>query len=245
MWAQNRGGGPLKYRAIAVDVDGTLTDKDLILDLEAVKALRELKYMGFEIIICSGNVLPIAYALSFYTGARGPIVAENGGVIYHDKKVKVLANPDEALKAYEHLKEHMSVRRLFTDRWRESEVGFYQDVPVEDVKELLKGFDVLVESSGYAIHIMPGNITKMDGIRALQSMTGMSPDEIIAVGDGDNDAAMIEGCGYGIALANASEKAKEKADFVTEHSYGKGFVEAAEHIKGMMNKELQSSATLK
>ena len=225
----------MEYRAIAVDIDGTLTDKDLVLDLRAAQALKDLKSMGFEIILCSGNVLPIAYALSFYLGLRGPVVAENGGVVYYDKEVKVLSNPEEALRAFEYLKDRMEVRRLFTDRWRESEVGFYQDVPVDEVREILKDFDVLVESSGYAIHIMPGHVTKMDGIRALQSMAGISPDEIIAIGDGDNDAEMIKGCGYGIALGNASENAKRNADYVAERSYADGFLEAVEHIRGMMD----------
>ncbi len=183
--------------------------------------------------MCSGNVLPIAYALSSYLGLRGPIVAENGGVIYHDRRMLALTEPDEALRAFEYLKKRIAVRRLFTDRWRETEVGFYNDVPVEEVRMLLKGFDVLVESSGYAIHIMPGRITKMDGIRALGDITGLKPEEMIAIGDGDNDAPMMEGCGYGIAVANASEKAKAAADYVTEHSYAKGFLEAVEVIEEM------------
>ncbi len=231
MRTEDRGSGAVRYRAIAVDIDGTLTDDDLVLDLEAARALKELKSIGFEIILCSGNVLPIAYALSFYLGIRGPIVAENGGVIYNNKEVRVLANPDEALRAYEFLKERMDVRRLFTDRWRETEVGFCQDVPVERVKEILKDFDVLVESSGFAVHIMAGHITKMDGIRSLAELIGIKTDEIIAVGDGDNDVEMLRGCGYGICPANASENAKRAADHITDSSHGKGFVEAAEHIK--------------
>ncbi len=217
----------MKYRAIAVDIDGTLTDNNLVLNLDAVRALQKMKRAGYEIILCSGNVLPIAYALSFYLGFRGPVVAENGGVVYYDKQVKVLANQEKALRAFEHLKKNMEVRRLFTDRWRESEVGFYQDVLLEDVKAVLKDFDILVESSGYAIHLMPGNITKMDGIRALKDMAGIAPKEIIAIGDGDNDSEMISGCGYGIALANASENAKKAADYVTERPYAEGFIEAA------------------
>ncbi len=221
----------MPFKAIAVDIDGTITDENLVLDLEAAGALRTLKSMGFEIIVCSGNVLPIAYALSSYLGVRGAIVAENGGVIYHKKKVKVLVEPAEALRAFEHLKRQMNVERLFTDRWRESEVGLYQNVDVGEVRKILKDFDVMVESSGYAIHIMPGEITKMDGIIALEEFTGIKPEEMIAIGDGDNDAAMIEGCGYGITVANASEKAKQSADYVTEHSYGRGFLEAAEIIE--------------
>lgn len=223
----------MRYRAIAVDIDGTLTDENLVLNLDAVRELQRMKEKGYEIILCSGNVLPIVYALSSYLGLRGPIVAENGGVVYHDKQVRVLADPKEAVKAFEYLQNRMKVRRLFTDRWRESEVGFYQDVSLEDVRAVLRDFDILVESSGYAIHLMVGNITKMDGIKALRDMTGISPEEVIAIGDGDNDSTMIAGCGYGIAVANASESAKKAADYITEMPYSEGFIEAVrviEHI---------------
>jgi len=130
----------------------------------------------------------------------------------------------------------MEVRRLFTDRWRESEVGFHQDMPVEDVKDALHGFDVLVESSGFAIHIMAGNITKMDGVRFIAGRMGISTEEVIAVDSSDNDAEMMKRCGYGIAVANASESAKRSADHITEKAHGKGFMEAVEHIKGILEK---------
>ena len=43
----------------------------------------------------------------------------------------------------------------------------------------------------------------------------ISPKEIIAMGDGENDLGMIQSVGMGIAVANAKEKIKEAADFVT------------------------------
>ncbi len=226
----------MRYRAVAMDVDGTITDDNLLICPEAINGIRRLKKLGLDVIICSGNVLPIAYAISFYTGARGPIVAENGGVVYADGEVFVLAEQEKAVEAFEFLKGKVDVKRLFTDRWRESEVGFYQDVPVQKVKEILRGYDVLVESSGYAIHIMPNHLTKMDGIRFLSDLIGISTDEIIAIGDGDNDARMLKGCAYGIALANASEKAKESADHITKERHGKGFLEAVELIEKMLEK---------
>ena len=41
------------------------------------------------------------------------------------------------------------------------------------------------------------------------------PSNICAFGDDINDIEMIEHCGYGIAMANALDIVKEKADFVT------------------------------
>ena len=37
----------------------------------------------------------------------------------------------------------------------------------------------------------------------------------MAIGDGDNDIEMFEKVGYRVAVANASDKLKEKANYVT------------------------------
>ena len=45
---------------------------------------------------------------------------------------------------------------------------------------------------------------------------GNSPSEIVEkVGDEENDCPMIEAAGVGVAMANASQVAKDMADYVT------------------------------
>ena len=43
---------------------------------------------------------------------------------------------------------------------------------------------------------------------------GFSKDEAIAFGDGHNDIEMLEAVGMGIAMGNAKDEVKAKADFV-------------------------------
>ncbi len=40
-------------------------------------------------------------------------------------------------------------------------------------------------------------------------------EEVVAIGDGFNDLSMIEYAGMGVAMANAQDPVKEKADMVT------------------------------
>lgn len=65
------------------------------------------------------------------------------------------------------------------------------------------------------LEIMPENITKVTAIDFLCKKYNITKEEVIAMGDNFNDTAMISYCGMGVAMGNAPEGVKEKADFVT------------------------------
>ena len=43
---------------------------------------------------------------------------------------------------------------------------------------------------------------------------GFSKEEVIAFGDGENDIEMLEAAGTGIAMGNAKDAVKERADLI-------------------------------
>ena len=57
---------------------------------------------------------------------------------------------------------------------------------------------------------------------------GISRDEMIAFGDAENDLAMLEYAGIGVAMANASEEVKVVADEVTLDNNSDGIAAALE-----------------
>jgi hydroxymethylpyrimidine pyrophosphatase-like HAD family hydrolase len=67
---------------VVTDIDGTLTDGHRHLDFEAASLLRTLERDGTRVILATGNVLPVALAVHRSIGLSGPIVAENGGLLY-------------------------------------------------------------------------------------------------------------------------------------------------------------------
>ena len=75
--------------------------------------------------------------------------------------------------------------------------------------EVVKTRDILME-------IMPKGVTKGAGLAYLAGKLGISSNEILAMGDEDNDISMLEFAGYGTAPANANPKAKAAAKFVTD-----------------------------
>lgn len=218
-------------KALAVDVDGTLADDSRRVNLEAVAALRKVQDSGVQVMLASGNVLPISYALSNYLGLTGPVIAENGGIVCHKQKIWVLGDQRKPRDAYEFLKTKMDADRLFTDKWRETEIGLKRDVDLDEIKRVLKGWDVDVETTGWAVHIMNKGMNKFVGVRKACELLGISVGDVAAIGDSDNDEMMIKECGWGIAVGNAFECTKRVASYVTKLKDGEGVVEALKWLR--------------
>lgn len=71
---------------------------------------------------------------------------------------------------------------------------------------------------------------KGDGLIELGKKLGISREEIMAIGDGGNDAEMINAVGFGVAMGNASEDLKQMADYVTASYTEDGVAVAIEKI---------------
>lgn len=217
-------------KALAIDVDGTLTDPERNVSLEAVEALRAVEKAGVHVMLASGNVLPITYGLSQYLGFKGPVIAENGGIVYHHRQVHVLGDQAEPMEAYEFLRAKLPVERLFTDIWRETEIGLQPSVDYAEAKRLLAGRGVDVETTGFAVHIMKAGMNKLVGVRKAAELLGISVKDVGAFGDSENDEMMIRECGWGVAVGNAFEGTKRAASFVTKAEDGAGIVEGLEWL---------------
>lgn len=79
-----------------------------------------------------------------------------------------------------------------------------------------------VQSNWNCIDINRKDVSKGIAVINYGQMLGIEPNEIIAFGDSENDLSMIEAAGLGVAVANADECLKAKADIVcdTNDSFG-------------------------
>jgi len=216
----------MMLKSVVIDIDYTITDNQRRISTIAMEAIRNAESCGVPVMLASGNVLPITMAAKTYIGCSGPVIAENGGIVYYNGEVEVLFDKKVAEKAFEFLRDKLPVKRLFTDRWRITEVGLKNNVNVEEIKKLLNGWGVNVESTGLAIHIMSKEHDKFEGLKVACKLLGIKPENVAAIGDYENDARMIKNSGFGIAVANASPMLKKTAKYVTEKEDGEGVVEA-------------------
>ncbi len=231
LYSVERSSRRTTLRVVVTDVDGTLTDAGRRLDPRAIQVVRDLEHRGIPVALATGNVLPIALGLYRSLGLTGPIVAENGGIIYHRDehgrdRVERLTDRRVAFAAFQKLRAAgLPVRRLFTDRWRESEVALEPTVSVSAVKRALGKGAVTVESTGYALHLIEQGGGKLPALVRALSYIGRAPSDCVILGDGDNDVAMLRAAGFSVSFASASPRARRAARYVTQAEFAAGFVE--------------------
>ena len=89
------------------------------------------------------------------------------------------------------------------------------DLPVETAR-----------SEASSLEFSPAGVNKGTGLLALAELLGIPRDATIAVGDADNDLAMLEAAGLGVAMGNANEAARAAADVVVADNDHDGCAEA-------------------
>ena len=78
--------------------------------------------------------------------------------------------------------------------------------------------------------ISPRECTKRAGIKAVLDALGPDHGTVYGIGDASNDIALMEAVDVGIAMGNAPDFLKKKADYVTDSFDHDGVVTALEHF---------------
>ena len=71
-----------------------------------------------------------------------------------------------------------------------------------------------MKSKAHYLEIVAEGVDKGSAIRVLAEKLGLSTDEVLAFGDGQNDAAMLEAAGFGVAMENAVAECKAAAKLI-------------------------------
>lgn len=83
-------------------------------------------------------------------------------------------------------------------------------------------------SEPFFLELVPKGIDKARCLSVLLQKLGMTPEEMMACGDGFNDLSMIEYAGMGVAMANAQEVVKKAANYITLSNEEDGVAYAVE-----------------
>lgn len=230
----------MKIEAIAVDIDGTITDDKRKICISAIESLRAAEKAGIPTIIVTGNVINYAYATEVLIGCSGGLVAENGGMIfkegYNNNAVEILVNREYIEKADAHLKEKLgkdySKHASHDNNYRATEIVFYKTIQREIIEDALKDYEFIDEleiyDSGFALHVTDKRVNKGSSLKRLCEKNGINMDNVMAIGDSENDEDFLKEVGVKVAVGNADDTLKEISTYVCEKNFGDGVAEAIE-----------------
>lgn len=257
----------MKYKLLALDMDGTVLAPDTSITPNTVQAINEALDAGFHVVFCSGrNVAEMRPYLGLFPGLRY-IICNNGtrtvdlqtgkeisffglerwvtdrimseaerhdvmiqigvGDVFYMQDWALQRGAEFGMGKYARL--HRETAKFVHDL-----VGFYreQEEPIckinfyvtngktrEEIVSSLQAADLpVVYESGVAgnIEMVSDRAGKGAGLKELCRYLKIGREQVIAVGDNNNDASMLRAAGLGIAMGNAVPELKAVADAVTD-----------------------------
>ncbi len=87
--ARNKGRNKMKFKLVALDLDGTLLNNELKITARAANAIREAEKKGVKVTICTGRMFASAYQFAEELEINVPLITYNGALVKNsiDKKV--------------------------------------------------------------------------------------------------------------------------------------------------------------
>ena len=140
------------------------------------------------------------------------VLSENNKV-----DIELVDTWENALKKYE----HKVLKGIIVDK----------DInKIREVKEIVakeEGIEV-VSSYSNNFEVMSKGISKGNAVSILSDMLGIERENVMCIGDSENDLSMIKFAGLGVAMGNAAECIKENADYITDINNEDGVAKAIE-----------------
>lgn len=92
--------------------------------------------------------------------------------------------------------------------------------------------DITITRSGSGhLEVRPYGSNKGIALREVATSLGLSQENVLALGDSDNDAEMLAWAGIGVAISNGSTSALNNSDYVCRYGVAKGAVEVLRLVR--------------
>src|SRR5262245_43340197 len=215
------------FIALATDYDGTLAHKGTV-DSTTISALERLKASGRRRLLVTGRELPDLKRVFDRLDLFDIVVAENGALLYvpetqEERPVAAPPPPDLVAALQARRIEPLSVGRGIIATWHPNETTV-----LACIRDLGLEWQIIFNKG--AVMVLPPGVNKATGLAAALDALELSPLNVVAIGDAENDHAFLTASGCSVAVANALDAVKETADLVTAADHGAGVAEAIESL---------------
>jgi hypothetical protein len=156
------------------------------------------------------------------------VVAENGALLHHParRETRALGEPPSP-RFVEELRARgvspLSVGRTIVATWVPNETTVLQVI-----RDL--GLEMQVIFNKGAVMVLPSGVNKATGLQSALDDLGLSPHNVVGIGDAENDHAFLRLCECAVAVANALPTVKDDADWVTPGARGDGVCELIDRL---------------
>lgn len=263
----------MKYKLIALDLDGTLLRSDNTLTPRTVNAVRRAVHAGAVVAIATGRMHRSAADIARAFGVPLPIVSYNGALATVPSREEPLVclplarqlageilqffrargwyiqsyqndafcveQLDAKARAYGQLAGSPPVplgNALYTPTQDPFKLLAVADSP-EEAREMRRAtkerFDDTVSvvlSTALFLDMGHPRASKGHAVEELGAFYRVSREEILAMGDSENDRSLFAAAGCGIAMKNAQEELKEVAQGVAASNDDDGVARVLEEL---------------
>lgn len=215
-------------KVMVFDLDGTLAKLGKGILPEDMELLRKIEECGVTIAICSGK--PVNYLCGFMrqVGLEHPVLlGENGatiqfGVDLPPKQFYVLPHSQQAKQSIKFVEEKIAEK--LPDMWYQPNMVGLTPFPKDEGEfETIAGIfeaykeqilDVVIYRHIDSYDVTPVGVDKRAGLEYFGKLVNISPEEVVAVGDGVNDYPMFEYAGHAVGV-NIKEEQRVNQNFAT------------------------------
>lgn len=208
----------MHYILLATDYDGTLAH-DGVVDNATLSALDRLRASGRKLVLVTGRHLPDLTKVFPHLDLFDRVVVENGGVLYHPEsgEEKLLCEPPNPrfLELLHEKNVPFTAGRTVVATWRPHDAAV-----LAAIRDL--SLDLHVIFNKESVMVLPSGVDKRTGLHAVLRELRISPQNVVSVGDAENDLPFLRMSGVSAAVANALPSVKEEADIVLDKPRGEG-----------------------
>ena len=224
----------MRYQIVALDYDGTIAHHGRVNEV-TIEALKQLKASKRKMILVTGRELDELKVIFPEHQMFDRIVAENGALVYNPATLEERLLGEKPPQSFiEELRENevtpLSVGRVIVATWEP-----HQHVILEVIRR--SGIERQVIFNKGAVMILPPGINKAKGLLSVLQELNLSIHNVVAIGDAENDGAMLQAAECAVAVQNALPGLKEIVDWVTPSDHGSG---VSELIDGLLKDDLAS-----
>lgn len=229
-----------KYKALMVDIDGTIVENhkfDQVPSKKVINAIKKAqKYLHVGIV--TSRPLFISKIILDALEPDGPCIVQGGAQIVDGETHEILRKHPLAkvdiLSAYAVAKKYNIELHVDYDKDHKKLSDDFKitqdyfgivtlpaidaDIAESFLKDLkgiptISAFKTIVDDKAFVFGTNQF-ATKQHGILEVAEIMGISTHDIIGVGDGYNDFPLLMACGLKVAMGNAVPELKEIADYV-------------------------------